>query len=147
MAELFAASGLRVFTDAVGNVVGDGPRGGEGAPLVVSAHLDTVFAAETDVRVRRDGDFLAGPGISDDAVLDLADRGAALLLTADRDFGELVYRQRRTTSGIVLVRLAGLSPSRKADLVSTALHQHWAELLHSFTVISPGTVRVRRSSR
>ena len=86
------------------------------------------------------------PGISDDAVLDLANRETALLLTADRDFGELVYRQGRTMSGIVLVRLAGLSPARKADLVSIALDRHWRELLHSFTVISPGAVRIRRSS-
>jgi acetylornithine deacetylase/succinyl-diaminopimelate desuccinylase-like protein len=78
MAELFAAAGLQVFTDAVGNVIGGRPRGGDGAPLVVSAHLDTVFAAETDVRVRRDGDFLVGPGISDDA------RGLATLLTLAR---------------------------------------------------------------
>ena len=103
-------------------------------------------------RLRQDGyvvHYVAEmePGISDDAVLDLANREMALLLTADRDFGELVYRQGRTTSGIVLVRLAGLSPTRKADLVSTALDQHGSELLHSFTVISPGTVRVRRSNR
>jgi predicted nuclease of predicted toxin-antitoxin system len=102
-------------------------------------------------RLRQDGyvvHYVAEmePGISDDAVLDLANREMALLLTADRDFGELVYRQGRTTSGIVLVRLAGLSPTRKADLVSTALDQHWTELLYSFTVISPGTVRIRRSS-
>ena len=35
------------------------------------------------------------PGISDDAVLDLANQEGALLLTADKDFGELVFRQRR----------------------------------------------------
>ena len=103
-------------------------------------------------RLRQDGyvvHYVAEmePGISDDAVLDLANREMALLLTADRNFGELVYRQGRTTSGIVLVRLAGLSPTRKADLVSTTLERHRTELLHSFAVISPWTVRVRRSSR
>ena len=102
-------------------------------------------------RLRQDGHVVhyvaeMEPGISDDAVLDLANRESARLLTADRDFGELVYRQGRATSGIVLIRLAGLSPTRKADLVAIALDQHWRELLHSFTVISPGTVRVRRSS-
>jgi predicted nuclease of predicted toxin-antitoxin system len=87
------------------------------------------------------------PGISDDAVLDLANREAALLLTADKDFGELVYRQGRMTSGIVLVRLAGLSPTHKADIVSLTLRQRLAELPHAFTVVTPGTVRIRRSSR
>ena len=103
-------------------------------------------------RLRQDGHLVhyvaeMEPGISDDAVLDLANHEPALLLTADRDFGELVYRQGRTTSGIVLVRLAGLSPTCKANLVSTALDQHWRELQYSFTVISPGAVRVRRSKR
>ncbi|MDQ2922503.1 MAG: M20/M25/M40 family metallo-hydrolase [Acidobacteriota bacterium] len=42
-------------------------RGHSAAPLlVVSAHLDTVFPAGTDVTVRRDGSKLLAPGISDD---------------------------------------------------------------------------------
>ena len=35
------------------------------------------------------------PELSDDAVLELANRDESLLLTADKDFGELVFRQRR----------------------------------------------------
>jgi predicted nuclease of predicted toxin-antitoxin system len=87
------------------------------------------------------------PGIPDDAVLDLANREAALLLTVDKDFGELVYRQGRITSGIVLVRLAGLSPTHKADIVSSTLRKRRMELRHAFTVITPGTVRLRRPNR
>jgi len=41
-------------------------------------------------------------------------------LTADKDFGELVFRQRLLHSGIVLIRLAGLKPETKAELVVTA---------------------------
>src|SRR5882672_8980542 len=42
-------------------------RGHSGAPLlVVSAHLDTVFPAGTDVTVKREGGKLLAPGISDD---------------------------------------------------------------------------------
>ena len=41
------------------------------------------------------------PGISDDVVLDLANKGKALLLTADKDFGELVFRLKRLSSGVV----------------------------------------------
>jgi tripeptide aminopeptidase len=42
-------------------------RGAAAAPvLVVSAHLDTVFPAGTNVTVRRDGNKLLAPGISDD---------------------------------------------------------------------------------
>jgi len=103
-------------------------------------------------RLRQDGHLVhyvaeMEPGISDDTVLDLANREAALLLTADKDFGELVYRQGRITSGIVLVQLAGLSPTHKADIVSSVLNEHRTELRHAFTVITPGTVRLRRPNR
>ncbi len=37
------------------------------------------------------------PGISDDEVLDKAEKGSAILITADKDFGELVFRQQRIT--------------------------------------------------
>jgi predicted nuclease of predicted toxin-antitoxin system len=43
------------------------------------------------------------PGVSDDAVFDLANREEALLLTADKDFGELVFRLRRLAPRVVLV--------------------------------------------
>jgi tripeptide aminopeptidase len=67
--------GLRhVRIDAEGNVLGERPGGGDGPTLVVSAHLDTVFAAGTDVRVRRVGDRLLAPGIADDS------RGLAVVL-------------------------------------------------------------------
>jgi len=48
------------------------------------------------------------PGISDNLVLDLANREGAVLLTADKDFGELVFRQGRMTRGVILIRLAGI---------------------------------------
>jgi len=67
----------------------------------------------------------------------------ALLLTADKDFGELVYRLRRISAGIILMRLAGLSPAGKADLVSSVVHDHGEKLINTFTVLTPGMVRIR----
>ena len=62
---LFAASGFNVRTDQAGNVIGE--RAGSDAKSVVLfvAHLDTVFPAGTDVRVKRERDRLTAPGISD----------------------------------------------------------------------------------
>ncbi|MGQ9851377.1 MAG: DUF5615 family PIN-like protein [Aggregatilineaceae bacterium] len=100
-------------------------------------------------RLRRDGHFVAyvtelGPGMTDDEVLSLANQQAFLLLTADKDFGEMVFRQRLHAHGIVLIRLAGLSPTRKAEMVALAVREHGAELLRSFAVIMPGVLRIRR---
>ena len=85
------------------------------------------------------------PGISDDEVLDSANRDSALLLTSDRDFGELVFRQRRITSGVILIRLAGLSSKRKADIVLSAIRQYEKELQNAFAVIGPGAIRIRKN--
>ena len=84
------------------------------------------------------------PGISDEVVLDLANREGAVLLTADKDFGELVFRQERITKGVILIRLAGISPARKAEIVVSALVAHGDEMEEAFTVITPGAVRIRR---
>ncbi|HEX9973169.1 MAG TPA: DUF5615 family PIN-like protein [bacterium] len=84
------------------------------------------------------------PGISDNIVLDLANREDALLLTADKDFGELVFRQRLITSGVILIRLAGLSQIKKAEIVAFAINKHGDELQRLFTVISPGIIRFRQ---
>lgn len=61
--------------DTEGNVVGLRKGTGNGPKLLISAHLDTVFPAGTDVKVReRDGKLYA-PGISDDV------RGLSVLLS------------------------------------------------------------------
>jgi len=72
-----------------------------------------------------------------------ADCEGAILLTADKDFGELVFRQGKVTRGIVLVHLAGLLPAIKADIIAT-IEDHGDEFLRSFTVITSGSVRIRR---
>jgi predicted nuclease of predicted toxin-antitoxin system len=100
-------------------------------------------------RLRQDGHFVwyiaeMEPGISDDVVLDLANQEGAVLLTADKDFGELVFRLRRIASGVVLIRLSGLSLANKAEIVSRVINQHAEELLGAFTVITPIAVRIRR---
>ncbi len=81
----------RVDTDGVGNVCGWwGPA--DGPAILVAAHLDTVFGPGVDVRVRRDGARLAGPGITDNArglagMLALADVVTAGGWVTDRPIG------------------------------------------------------------
>ena len=68
MAELLDEAGLPdVQQDEVGNVFALRPGGKDVEPFVLSAHLDTVFPARTDVTVQSDGGVLRAPGISDDA--------------------------------------------------------------------------------
>ena len=86
LAELFREVGLSdIAVDHAGNVrgwLGNGLGSSVGAqhaaplpsPVVLAAHLDTVFGPDVDVRVKRRGQRLEGPGISDNA------RGLAALV-------------------------------------------------------------------
>lgn len=85
------------------------------------------------------------PGTTDDEVLNLANRERAPLITADKDFGELVYRLGQASHGIVLIRLAGQPPAEKAALVTQVLEDRHAELDRAFTVITARSVRIRRA--
>ena len=65
-------------------------------------------------RLRQDGHHVVcvaemSPSAPDEEVLQQANAGSAVLLTADKDFGELVFRQGLVHSGVVLPRLAGLA--------------------------------------
>ena len=65
--EMLRAHGLEdVELDGIGNAMGLRRGGGNGGLIVVAAHLDTVFPAGTDVRVRREGSKLFAPGVGDD---------------------------------------------------------------------------------
>ncbi len=102
-------------------------------------------------RLRREGYrvlYVAelGPGMSDEAVLNLANQERALLLTADKDFGAMVIRQRLHMHGVVLIRLAGVTPARKAEIAALAVKEHLTELPRSFAVIMLGILRIRRIS-
>ena len=79
----FQALGLTDVTiDQEGNVIARRPGTGNGPTLVLGAHLDTVFPAGTDVRVREENGIYHAPGISDDA------RGLAVILQVLRTMQE-----------------------------------------------------------
>lgn len=84
-------------------------------------------------------------GASDDVVLQHANGRGALLLTADKDFGELVFRLKRLHQGVVLCRLAGIPTANKARIVVGAFRLHQKEFTNSFSVISASTVRIRKA--
>ncbi len=75
VADRYRSIGLRdVRVDAANNVIGRRAGDADVAPVVICAHLDTVFPTGTPVRVRRSGSRLVGPGIGDNG------RGLAAML-------------------------------------------------------------------
>lgn len=79
----FEQLGLQnVRIDKAGNVLGEYPGAAPHPHLVMAAHLDTVFPEGTNVKVRREGAVLHGPGIGDDC------RGLAVLVATIRAMRE-----------------------------------------------------------
>lgn len=95
------------------------------------AGFDVAYAAEGDASV------------ADDTLLAKAAAENRLLLTSDKDFGEIVFRLGKANHGLILVRLAGLSAELKAKLVLEAISTRSAELPRAFSVLSPGMLRIR----
>jgi len=66
---LFLAENLKdVCIDETGNVLACLVGAGKKKPLIVSAHLDTVFPLETDLRVTRGAELIHGPGLGDNSL-------------------------------------------------------------------------------
>ena len=98
-ARMFREAGLQnVRIDKVGNVLGDRPGAQPRPHLVFTAHLDTVFPEGTDVKVKREGNVLKGPGIGDDC------RGLAVVLAVIRAMNQAKIQ---TTGPITFVGTVG----------------------------------------
>lgn len=83
-------------------------------------------------------------GESDDVILGFANKDNRILITRDKDFGELVFREKMIHSGIILNRLYELKAEEKAVLVVTVIEKYGEQLAASFTVIQPTKIRIRK---
>jgi predicted nuclease of predicted toxin-antitoxin system len=88
----------------------------------------------------------ASPGISDEEVLSISHSRQAVLLTMDKDFGALVFRQRSASHGVLLLRLAGLTALAKARAVVAVVDRHGSEMSGAFSVVTQNKIRIRRRS-
>lgn len=100
-------------------------------------------------RLRDDGHSVSyvaemSPSITDQDVLQIANKIKAPLVTSDKDFGEIIFRQHLVSYGIILIRLSGLTAELKADIVSSAIKRHADDVLGYFTVISKRRIRIRK---
>jgi acetylornithine deacetylase/succinyl-diaminopimelate desuccinylase-like protein len=106
-ARMFREAGLQnVRIDKEGNVLGDRPGAQPRPRLAFSAHLDTVFPEGTDVKVKRDGNVLRGPGIGDDC------RGLAVLLAVIRAMNQAKLQTPGTITFVGTVGEEGLGDLR-----------------------------------
>ena len=134
-----AAAGRRAGLrrrDAAGNLVWSF---GEGRPeLLVMAHVDTVFDADTELRFERDGDFLVGPGVGDNATAVMATVWALERIDAPARARGRLHR-RRGGAGQPARRTAGLrATSRPYESIAVEGHG-----LDHVVIEHVGSVRAR----
>jgi len=86
------------------------------------------------------------PGLPDTQVLSLCRLHEAILITADKDFGEMVFRRGESHHGIVLLRMPGASPDAKARALTAFVTEHGARIPGAFSVVEPGRWRIRKAT-
>jgi len=88
------------------------------------------------------------PSITDVAVLRLANQENAVVLTEDKDFGDLIFHQHYAAPGVILVRLPdGFSSTEKAGIIAQVINQHQNELFYAFMVIMANKIRLINFTR
>jgi predicted nuclease of predicted toxin-antitoxin system len=109
---------------------------------------DESIEGPTVAQLRTDGQEIIyvaelEPGITDIQVLAIARQSQAMLLTADKDFGELVFRLREPHFGVLLLRLMEGDLIENATLTSRVFKEHGHELIGRFSVLTRRGLRIR----
>ena len=83
------------------------------------------------------------PRAVDEEVLAFAEKEKRILITNDKDFGELIFRLKRPSSGIVLLRLKRDFPKNRIKYLVYLLDNHFDKIEGNFIVIKEGQIRIR----
>lgn len=84
-----------------------------------------------------------GAGAIDAEVLQRANEEDRLLLTEDKDFGELVFRSRQRAHGIILVRIAPEQRHLKWSALEMAIRKLGARMIGRYVVVEVSRFRSR----
>lgn len=79
----------------------------------------------------------------DEKLLEQANSESRILLTGDKDFGELIFLQKKISAGIILMRFVSEKSSVKARFMQSLLKTYGNNLQGNFTVVREGKVRRR----
>lgn len=83
------------------------------------------------------------PSLADNLILDRGLLANRLVVTMDKDFGELVYRLGQGHSGVLLLRLEADTSQEKIKALDTILRTYSEHLHDNFCVYQKGKLRVR----
>ena len=87
------------------------------------------------------------PGIDDTTVLNIANTEERIIVTNDKDFGELVFKNQLPCKGLILLRLQDNSLSGRINSLQNLFDNYLSLISYeSFIVVSDENVRVKNLS-
>jgi predicted nuclease of predicted toxin-antitoxin system len=84
------------------------------------------------------------PRIEDQTILQQANLEGRILITNDKDFGELAFLQCKVVTGILLLRFRSEDTNQKIAVLQSALSRYGSKMQGNFTVISETKIRIRK---
>ena len=81
-------------------------------------------------------------GLDDDRVLQKAVAEDRILITGDKDFGEMIFREGKSHRGVVLLRLRNEDAVSKIKVLDRLLEQYSDQLMGNFAVVTEVTMRI-----
>jgi len=84
-------------------------------------------------------------GMADPDVLEKALSENWILITNDKDFGEMVFRERRPHHGVIFLRLNDERSTNKIDVIRRLLAKHSDKIADRFVIVTETKVRFARS--
>lgn len=84
----------------------------------------------------------ASSGANDEWVIEFALRERRILLTEDKDFGQLVFAAGRKSVGVVLIRFPARARSAVGARMLELVREHVDRLVGSFVVLQPKRIRI-----
>lgn len=80
--------------------------------------------------------------MTDDELLELANKEKRILITNDKDFGELIFLQKKLTTGIILFRVKIQKSQEKMKLMKKLLMGYREKFFNHFIVITKDRIRL-----
>ena len=109
----------------------DGSTGIKVSLFLTSQGFDSISATEK---------FL---GFEDLDLLKIAEAEKRIIVTNDKDFGDLIFYQKLNSFGVILLRLKNESSINKIRLIDALLINYPDKIMGNFIVITEDTVRIR----
>ena len=87
--------------------------------------------------------FLADRSVDSDVIAQ-ASQEKRVLLTEDKDFGQLVFASQADSAGVILIRYPGNTRKSLPKAVVRLVHEQGNDIRNAFVVIQPGHIRMSR---